>query len=198
MHSDEEHKRFLELMYALRARRQFHHAHLIFFFENNNSNTTTRDWARLVQQDPVLNSRGTVEVFQNDSHDPPEYGVRTTAFVKPRMISQATVFVQNRTILISKNLVLHRECPDFIDRLASQLCNFARHTKMSPNDPGKAPLITYHGKGYAEKDDLSMAFLMCLYWSTTVVGSRVLLQRDRKEYDADFDMDTEVVIPLAL
>lgn len=197
MISDEEHARFLELMMALRMRRQYRHSRLIFFFENNNTNTATRDWALKVKSDPVLNSTGPVEVIQNDNRTIPEFGVRTTPKAKPQMISHANVFVETRTVFIAHNLVLHRECSDFIGRWASQMVNFSRHTKMSLTDPGKAPTITYHGKGYAIKDDIAMAFLICLYWSGQLVGARMLQQHNREEYQADFDLGYEIFVPLA-
>jgi hypothetical protein len=199
-----EHAKFIDLMYQLRARPQFSRSFVIFFFENNNNNTTTRDWAHLVQSDPIINARskgGNVYVWPNKEHDPPGFGVRTTNFTKTRMKELAQVSISNRNLLIYNNLILSRgvTSDEFLHRLADQLCNFAMHPKVSPTDPAKTPTFSYHGKGYGEQDDAAMALLLVIYWSTAYLNDpKLVQQRDCSQYGVLVDMGTRVLVPLAI
>jgi hypothetical protein len=185
-------------MKMLRSRDKYRSARFVFYFERNMSNTVTRDWANLVLQHPQINCGGGVHVFEDRSQFPPEVGVSTNDYHKSRMVPHANLFIENRNILIASGFVTLTE--DWVGKWTHQMKRFALVTTVG-TDPVR-PKITriYCGKSYGEKDDMVMAFLLCLYWSAaSMKRNEMLLQRHRETYKAEVDeyaADLELVKPV--
>ena len=178
-------------MRALRSRETFRQAIVVVIPENNNDNVATGDWARSAAAFPP------VIVYQQRVKEPASWGVRTTDYLKERMVRHMRMLLTTDGIVLYKHPVAIQtdaEHPtDYYKTLHDELIWFAEH-RVAPslsNTFGEYK-TKYSGKGHGQKDDAVMSLLIGAYFATDYLQDEQLAAMER---NTDVEITSDLVDP---
>jgi hypothetical protein len=148
---------------ALRAIKQYHHAHIFVFPESNYSVIEAGNVADIVTQHEFAPVHvETQQVGTNKAR----LGVMTQANEKKMYAQDLAMVLSNGQLQYPLDMLFVSQTPVLSkDTLLQQLRTYRRETKMTNNEDAAFAQIkeTYSGKGGGRKDDLCMALQIAVY-----------------------------------